>query len=185
MTDTQHYSQDLETVISYTRENLATIRTGRASPALIENIMVKTYGGQANMRVLELATITTDGPQDLLVAPFDPSTTQDTESALRNAQMGFIVSVQGTIIRVKNPPLSQEQREKYAKLVSTFAEEGREKVRRARDEIRKEIKADFDAKTVSENDKFRLEQEVDKISKAATDKIDALKAAKQQEVMTV
>lgn len=58
-------------------------------------------------------------------------------------------------------------------------------MRRARDEMRKGIKADFDAKLVSENDKFRLEQEVDKVSKAATDKIDALKAAKQQEVMTV
>lgn len=185
MVDTQQFQLQLETILSYTRENLTTIRTGRASPALIENVMVKAYGGSTTMRILEMATITTDGPQDLIVAPFDPSTTQDIESALRNAQMGFIVSVQGTIVRVKNPPLSTEQREKYAKLVSGFAEEGREKIRKARDEIRKEVKTTFDKKELSENDKRRVEDDIEKFSKSATEKIDVLKSAKQQEVMTV
>src|SRR3989344_8377533 len=95
----------LEDVLTYTRDNLATIRTGRASPVLVENIMVTTYGGQATLKVIELATITNGGPQELLISPFDPSVTQDLEKALRESSLGLSVSVSGNQIRAKNPPL--------------------------------------------------------------------------------
>ncbi len=183
--DISTYRSAGQEAVERTRESLGTIRTGRASAALIENTPITTYGGQATLRLMELATIMSDGPQDLLVNPFDPSVTQDIENTLRNAQLGFIVSVQGTTIRVKNPPLSQEQREKYAKLVSQYAEEGREKLRKARDEIRKDVKAAFDAGEISEDEKYRTEQEIETATKAFMDRIEEVKQAKQREVMTV
>lgn len=175
----------LEDVLTYTRENLSTIRTGRASPTLVENIAVTTYGGQATLKVIELATITSGGPQEILISPFDQSTVQDIEKAVRESSLGFMVSVSGTQIRAKTPPLSQEQREKYVKLVSQFAEEGRETLRHERDEERKKVKLSFEAKEITEDDKRRQETEIDKISKEYTDKIEELKQRKEQEVMTV
>lgn len=172
-------------IVQLTRENLATIRTGRASSSMIENIAVKTYGGQTTLRVMELATLTVDGPTDIIVSPFDPSTTQDIESTLRDAQMGFNVAVQGTVIRVKTPPLTGEQREKYAKLVSRYAEEGREKVRRARDEARKEVRTLFEKKEISEDERKRWEAEIEKISQDTLTKIEGIRAAKQTEVTTI
>lgn len=185
MVEINEFRSSCQAAVDHTKESLGTIRTGRTSPALVERILVTTYGGQATLKVFELATIMTDGPQDLVIHPFDPSVTQDIEKVLQSSQLGFIVAVQGNAIRVKNPPLSQEQREKYAKLVSQYAEEGREQVRRARDEIRKEIKIQFDKKELSEDEKYRQEQEVDTLTKSFTDTIDHLKEHKQQEVMTL
>lgn len=177
--------QKLSPVVDETRESLGAIRTGRASAALIENISVTTYGGQAVLRVLELATIVNEGPQDLLVVPFDHTVLQDVENALRNSQMGFSVVTQGTQIRVKTPPLTQEQREKYAKLVSKLVEDSREKIRKIRDETRKQVKNQFESKAIGEDEKFREEESIDKISHEYTQKIEDLRSAKEKEIMTV
>ncbi len=183
--DFNTFKQNLELIVEGTRENLSTIRTGRASPALVESIKVTTYGGQATLKLIELATITNSGPQELLISPFDPSTTQDIERTLRESALGFLVSVSGTQVRAKTPPLTEEQRQKYTKLVSQFAEEGREQIRKERDEIRKKVKEEFDGKTISEDQKYRDEAEIDKISKSFTERIEELKEKKVQEVMTV
>src|SRR3989337_2752527 len=118
MVSMQDFRKSLEDALAYTRNNLVTIRTGRASPTLVENISVTTYGGQATLKVIELATITTSGAQEILISPFDQSTLQDIEKAIRESSLGFMVSVSGVQVRAKTPPLSQEQREKYVKLVT-------------------------------------------------------------------
>ena len=185
MIDLNNFKTQLSQSVNRTQDNMATIRTGRATSALVENIMVNTYGGQANLKVIELATITNEGPQTLLVTPFDPSVTADLEKALRESSLGFSVSVSGSQIRAKTPPLTEEQRQKYTKLVSQFSEEGREAIRRARDEIRKKLKDEFDNKELSEDQKYRLEDEIDKTAKEFTDKIEELKKRKEQEVLNI
>lgn len=185
MVSLPEFRASLEDVLTYTRDNLGSIRTGRASPALVENISVTTYGGQATLKVIELATLTTGGPQEILISPFDQSTIQDIEKAIRSSSLGFIVSVSGTQIRAKTPPLSQEQREKYAKLVTQFAEESRETLRHERDEIRKKVKLSYEAKEISEDEKRRVETDIDKVSKEYTDKIEEFKKRKEQEITTI
>lgn len=185
MTDLNSFKNKLQGLVNRTSDNFATIRTGRVSPALIENIMVNTYGGQVTLKVIELATITSEGPQTLLVVPFDPTVLPDLEKALRESNLGFSVILSGNQIRAKSPPLTEEQRQKYTKLVSQFAEEGRESLRRARDEVRKTIKEQFDAKEISQDQKYRTEEEIDKIAKESTEKIDELKKRKEQEVLTI
>lgn len=185
MIDTNILKQNLTRWETKTRENLATIRTGRASSALIENIQVTTYNGEATLRIMELATINSGGAQELLVVPFDQTTIQDIEKKLRESSMGFSVSVEGNTIRVKMPPLSEEQRTKYVKLVNQFTEEGKEAIRRDRDEIRKHVKIAFETKELSEDQKYRMEQDIDKISKEFTERIEEMKKRKETEVTTI
>lgn len=185
MIDLNSFKQNLSRWVTKTQENLATIRTGRASSALIENIQVNTYGGEATLRVMELATINNGGPQELLVVPFDQTTLQDIEKKLRESSMGFSVSVEGNSIRVKMPPLSEEQRTKYVKLVHEFSEDGKEAIRKDRDEIRKHVKIAHESKELSDDQKYRMEQDIDKISKEFSDKIEELKKRKEQEVTTI
>ena len=185
MIDLNSFRTQLSQVISRTQENLTTIRTGRATSALIENVVVTTYDGEAKLKVIELATINNEGPQTLLVAPFDPSVTADLEKALRESSLSFSVSVNGNQIRVKAPPLTEEQRQKYIKLVSQFAEEGRESIRRHRDEIRKKVKEEFDSKQLSEDQKYRQEDDIEKIATEFNEKIEELKKHKEQEVLTI
>ena len=185
MIDLVNFRTQLVQVVNRAQENLATIRTGRATSALIENLIVTPYGGEAKLKVIELATINNEGPQTLLVTPFDPSVIADLEKALRESSLSFSVSVSGNQVRVKAPPLTEEQRQKYSKLVSQFAEESRESIRRQRDDIRKKLKDEFDSKQISEDVKYRQEEEIEKIAKEFTDKIEDLKKHKEQEVLTI
>jgi len=89
MIDLVNFRTQLVQVVNRAQENLATIRTGRATSALIENLIVTTYGGEAKLKVIELATINNEGPQTLLVTPFDPSVIADLEKALRESSLSF------------------------------------------------------------------------------------------------
>lgn len=164
---------------------LKTIRTGRANSSLVENLVVEAYGGQSKLRLMELATIMTDGPSALSVTPFDPSTIQDIEKSILKSPLGLSPAVQGNRILIKTPPLSQEQREKFVKLCSQTVEEKKSIVRMQRDEARKKIKNSFEEKTMTEDAKFRLEKEIDIISSEFMDEIDEIKSNKENEIMEV
>jgi ribosome recycling factor len=167
------------------KEELKTIRTSQASPALVEGIMVEVYGGSMTMKLMELATITTDGPAALVVAPFDPSTVQDIERAIMKSPLGISPANQGGRLVIRIPPLSQEQREKYVKLAATIVESSKNIVRGHRDEVRKKLKASFEKKELTEDDKFRLEKQIDDETKKMNDQIELLRQAKEKEIMAV
>lgn len=167
------------------KEELKTIRTNHASPALLEAIVVEAYGGSMNMKLMELATITNDGPTTLVIAPFDPSTVQDIERAILKSPLGITPSNQGGRLLVKIPPLSQEQREKYVKLAASMVEEYKNIVRGHRDDVRKKIKHAFEAKEISEDEKFRQEKQVDEETKKTNESIETVKSNKEKEIMTV
>ncbi|MEI6327503.1 MAG: ribosome-recycling factor [Candidatus Roizmanbacteria bacterium] len=167
------------------KEELKTIRTNHASPALLEGITVEAYGGSMNMKLMELATITNDGPTTIVIAPFDPSTVQDIERAILKSPLGITPSNQGGRLIVRIPPLSQEQREKYVKLAASMVEEYKNIIRGHRDDVRKKIKHAFEAKEISEDDKFRQEKQVDEETKKINDQIESIKSNKEKEIMTV
>ena len=107
------------------KEDLKSIRTGRASPNLVENLIVETYGGQTKLRLLELATIMTEGASSISISPYDPSVIQDIERAILKSPLGLTPSSQGTRIIIRIPSLNTEQREKYIKVVAEKIEEKR------------------------------------------------------------
>lgn len=183
--DLTQFKSNLQQTVTALKEELKGIRTGRANPAMVEELPVEAYGGSMTMRLRELATITTDGASALLIAPFDPSTIQDIEKAILKSPLGVSPQTQGTRITVRIPPMSQEQREKYVKLVGQMVEEKRAIVRNHRDDIRKKIKDEFEKKTLTEDDKYRIEKEIDTLTQKMNENIASVKSAKDAELQEV
>jgi len=173
-----------KTILSL-KEDLKTIRTGQANPSLVENIVVETYGGSTKLRLLELATIMTDGPSALSISPFDPSTIQDIEKAILKSPLSLSPSVQGTRIIIKIPTLSTEQREKFIKIVSSKIEEKKEIIRAHRDDIRKTLKNQLESKEITEDDKYRVEKEVDNTSQKYMEEIETIREKKELDIRAV
>lgn len=181
----QEFTPTTDKHIDHLRSELRGIRTGRASSSLIERLPVEAYGGSTKMRLMDLSTITTEGPTMLVVVPFDPSTIPDIEKAIRTSPLGITPQTQGTKILISLPPLSQEQREKMTKIVGQKVEETKEHIRKKRDEIRKKIKQASDNKEISEDDKFRFEKDLDAKTHTVMDHIQEIKQQKEKEIMEV
>lgn len=175
----------VQNTIAHLKEDLKSVRTGRAAPGLIEGLMVETYGGSTVMKLRDIATITNEGSDALIVVPFDPSTVTDIEKAIQKSPLGLNPQTQGNRIIVRIPPLSQEQREKYIKLISQKVEEHRVSIRNERDGARKKIKNQHDAKEISEDERFRLEKDIDTITQSSTEEIQAIKEHKERDIMEV
>lgn len=171
--------------LEYVLHELQQIRTGQMTPALVENLEVKAYGGASVMRLQQLASIATEGPTTLVISPFDPSVIQDIERAINASPLGMSPRVDGKVVRITASPLNEEQRMKFAKMASEKVEDGKVKMRLHRDEARKDLKKIFDEKLISEDDKFRAEKEIDTMTKESTDRLDEIKERKQAEIMSV
>jgi len=183
--DLTEFKTQLQTSISSLKEDLKSIRTGRANPAIVETLVVETYGGSTKLKMMELATITTEGPSAIVIMPFDPSTSSDIEKAILKSPLSLSPQVQGTKIIIRIPPLSEEQREKYVKLIGQKVEDKKGVIRNHGDEVRKKIKLAFDEKTLTVDDKYRLEKEVDTITQKANADLLEIREAKEQEIRQV
>ena len=177
-------TQATKTIASL-KEDLKSIRTGRASPSLVENLSVETYGGQTKLRLLELATIMTEGASSISITPYDPSVIQDIEKAILKSPLGLTPSSQGTRIVIRIPSLNTEQREKYIKVVAEKIEEKKITIRNHRDDSRRTMKNAFEKKEMSEDEKYRLEKEIDTQSTKLMEEINVIKENKEKEIMEV
>jgi len=180
-----NFSKKANLIIEKLKEELKLIRTGAVNPALVEGIIIETYGGQAKLKILELAAITTTPPETLLISPFDPSTIKDIEKALLKSNLGANPIVQNNQILLKFPPLSTERREKFAKLVNQLIESARQKIRDLRDQERKAIKIAFEKKEINEDQKFKKEKEIDIETKKINEIIEEIKTKKINDVMKI
>lgn len=183
--DLNTFKSQLESTIASLKEDLKSIRTSHANPSIVEQLVVETYGGSTKLKMMELATITTEGPAALVIMPFDPSTTGDVEKAILKSPLGLSPQVQGSRIIIRIPPLSQEQREKYVKLVAQKVEDKKNIVRNHRDDIRKKIKTSFDNKEITEDDRYRTEKEIDTLTQKANTQLLEIREAKEKEIREV
>ncbi len=174
-----------DTAVVKLKDDLKSIRTSHASPALLENIEVEAYEGTMKMKLMELATITNESATVLAVVPFDPTITQDVEKAIRKSPLGLSPATQTSKILVTVPALSQEQREKYAKLVSEMSEQARHTVRGYRDDARKRVKQALESKTMSEDEKYRYEKLIDEETQKVNEQIQQIREKKEAEIRTV
>ena len=179
------FQNSAERVLENLKNDLSSLRTGRATPALVENIIVDAYQGQTKLKLTELATTTMVDPQTLHIIPFDPSIIKDIEKAIFKSPLGITPNVTGTKIILKLPALSQEQREKILKVVNQKIEEKKENIRITRDDMRRKIKNLLDKKEITEDDKFRLEKEIDKATQKFNETISTIKHNKEKEIMEV
>ena len=162
------------------QHEFAGIRTGKASAALVENIMVEVYG--AHMRIRELAGITTPEPRMILIQPWDAATVHPIEKAIQKSNLGINPAVDKKCVRIILPELSEERRIKFVKIVKKLAEDGRVAIRHVRRDAIEHLKKE---KHVSEEDIEHAEKEVQKLTDQYIKKIDEHLAHKEKEIMTV
>ena len=159
------------------------VRTGKASPSLVENVLVDAYG--SHMRLRELATISAPEPRMLVVTPFDQSNLKFIEKGIQSANLGLNPTVQGRFIRIVLPDLSAERRVEMVKIAKRMAEEGRVAIRNERRTALEALKKVKAGGGVSEDDVKTAEAEVQKLTDQYALKIDKHLEHKEKEIMTV
>lgn len=175
----------LQRVLDVIRGDLATIRTGRATPSLIENIVVSVYGNTTKLRVMEVATIAATDPQTLAVTPFDGSIIGEIQKGIEVANVGLNPVIDGTLIRISIPPLSQERRTELTHLMKQKLENGKIMVRQARHEGMEGVKKMLNNKEISEDDATRVEKEIQNLIDKTTEEIDLLGKKKEEELLQI
>ena len=169
--------------VDYMVHEFAAVRTGKASPALVENVDVQAYG--STMKLKQLALITTPEPRLLVVQPFDASTVQDIERALKESNIGITPQVDGKLIRLPIPELSEERRKDLVKSLGKMAEEARVRVRANRRSAIDDAKKLKTAGEVTEDGLRDLEGEVQKLTDRFVKSIDDHLERKEAEIMKV
>jgi ribosome recycling factor len=173
----------MEKGFEYMQHEFSAVRTGKASPALVENIDVEAYG--AAMKLKQLALITTPEPRLLVIQPFDASTTKDIEKAIKESKLGINPIVDGKIIRLPIPALSEERRKDLVKGIKQMAEEARVRVRSARREGIDTLKKGQKEGQVSEDDLDTYEKEIQKLTDGFAKKIDDAFTLKEADILKV
>ena len=161
----------------------AGVRTGKASPGLVENILVEVYGSQ--MRIRELAGITTPEPRTLTIQPWDMNSLHPIEKAIQKSNLGLTASVQGKAIRIFFPELSQERRQEFVKIIRKMAEDGRVAIRHVRRDAMEQLKKHGHDSGTTEDDVKHSEKELQKLTDDYIAKIDRHLEHKEKEIMTV
>lgn len=173
----------MEKGVDYMLHEFSGVRTGKASPALVESVDVEAYG--TSMKLKQLALISTPEPRLLLIQPFDASITKDIERALKESKIGITPAVEGKLIRLPIPELSEERRKELVRSIRHMAEEARVRVRASRrngiDEIKK---LERDGK-ITEDERRDLEEEVQKLTDKFVKSIDTQVDAKEVDIMKV
>jgi ribosome recycling factor len=169
--------------ISVLKEELNTVRAGRANPALLDKVMVDYYGSPTPLK--NLSNISAPEPRTLLIAPFDPKSIADIEKAINVANIGITPSNDGKTIRLTVPQLTEERRKEITKTVKKYGEEAKVAVRNERRDANDELKKQEKGGELTEDDlKKELEQIQKKIDKAIKD-IDDIMAVKEKEILEV
>ena len=162
----------------------AGVRTGKASSALVENLMIEAYEG-SSMRLLELASISTPELRTIMIQPWDASTVQAINKGIQAANLGLNPSVDGKIIRINLPDLTKERREELVKIVRKMAEDGRVAVRHVRREAIDTLKAEKKKSDITEDDLTGGEKEIQQLTDTYVKKIDNHLSSKEEEILTV
>lgn len=182
---TNHAREQMKKAIEVTRTDISSIRSGRATPALVENIVVSVYGGTQKFKLMELATITTMDAKSLVIAPFDASVLIEIEKGLVAANTGLTPVIDGDIIRISLPPLSEERRQEYMKLARVKLEAGRIMVRQVRAEAMKDLKKLEADGQISEDERKHGEKVIQELTDEIIAEIDTLGERKEAELLQV
>ena len=179
----QDAAHTMEQAVSHLKEDLAGIRTGRATPAVLNRITVEYYGTPVPLN--QLAGVSVPEPRLLQIQPFDRGAMSAIEKAIMSSDLGITPSNDGTVIRLAFPPLTEERRKELVKQVHHRAEEGRVAVRNVRRHAKDELEKLEREGSISEDDLVRAEKELQKLTDRYVAEVDQIQAHKEQELMEV
>lgn len=187
MADINRLVKELEPKIRETLEHLdsefRSLHTGRASTAILEDIMVSYYGTKTPLK--QLANISVSDPGNLAIEPYDKSSLGEIEKAIKESQMSFSVTNDGNFVRVALPPLSEERRRELTKVVHGKAEEVKVSIRQAREQIWERIQNMVKSKELTEDDKFRGQTDLNKKVEEVNRQIEERVKVKEQEILKI
>ena len=173
----------MDKAVEHTQSQFSTVRTGRATPALVEKLHANYYGAEVPLQ--QLASFQVPEARVLIVKPHDRSSLTAIEKAIRDSDLGVSPSNDGIIIRLNFPPLTEERRKEYVKVVKHMAEDGRVAVRNVRRDARKHLEAMEKAHEISSDDLDRAEKELEKITHEHVEMIDKAVHKKEAELLEV
>ena len=176
-------TEKMQKAVVHLKEDLASIRTGRAAPALLNRVTVEYFGAPVPLN--QLASITVPEPRLLMITPFDKNAMSLIEKAIQSSDIGVTPSNDGNVIRLAFPPLTQERRKELVKTVHHRAEEGRVAVRNVRRHAKEELEKLERESAISEDDLKRAEKELQKLTDQHVAEIDEIQRHKEQELMEV
>lgn len=173
----------MEKILEHYRMQIAGLRTGRATAALVEHIEADYYGTKTPIRAL--AAISVPDARQIVIQPWDKNAIQPIEKALQSSPLGLAPITDHDAIRLTIPALTEERRGELRKLMGKMTEEARIRIRRERDDALKEIERGFKAREMSEDERYRRKEAAQKIIDETNKKIEDAAAAKEKEIMTV
>ena len=176
-------AERMQAAIDALEDDLSAIRTGRASPALVERMPVDYYG--ANTPLIQLASISVPEPRQLLIRPFDPSTLKDIERAIMASDLGLTPNNDGKMIRLTLPQLTEERRLELVRVVHNRMEETRVRIRNTRRDLIKDLREFEKEGLISEDDQERGEKELQELTDKLNKKVEEVGERKESEIMEV
>lgn len=173
----------MEKAIERFKEEIAKLRTGRANPAMVENLMVDYYGAKSSLK--QLASITIPEPRLIVITPWNKDNLVDIEKALNEAGLGLNPTNDGQVIRIAIPPLNEERRTELVKVLGKYSEEARVLIRRAREEAWDEIQDMVKNGKLGEDAKFKGKEQLQKLIDQYNGKIEEVREKKEKEIMEI
>ena len=175
------YEQKMKTAVEFLHEELRSVRTGRASTGLVENLKVDYYGTATPLK--QLATLAVPQADMVLIKPFDPSVLGEIEKAIKNSDLSIAPILEGKMVRLSIPPLSEERRKQLAGQIKQFGEQAKVSIRNIRRDGNKHLEKEQKDKVITEDDLEKGKKQIDETTKESTNKIDTIVKNKSNEIM--
>lgn len=179
----ESFNTEFDKVTNHFKDEIDKLKAGRATPILVEDILVESYGVKTPLK--QVGSISVPEPSLLVIEPWDKTLLKEIEKAISQSNLDLSVSVSETVVRAKIPPLTEEKRKTIIKLLHEKREEAKISLRQIRDKIRKDIDNQEKNKEISEDDKFNFRKELDEAIKDKTQEIEDLAKKKEGEIMKV
>jgi ribosome recycling factor len=183
MADLKDAESKMSKAVEATRSEFASIRTGRATPALLDRLHVEAYG--AAVPIKQVATVSAPDARSLVIAAFDRNTVGDIRKAIEKSDLGLTPNIDGNQIRLVIPPLNEERRKDLVKIVKKKGEDGKVAVRNVRHKFHDDLKVQLKEHKITEDDNKRLQDQLQKLTDKFVKEIDQLIASKEKEIMEV
>jgi len=177
------YATQFEQNIAFLRQDISSLRTGSATPAIVEDVQVEAYGIRQPLKAL--ASISVQDAKTIVVEPWDKSVLQAVEVAIRNSSLGISPVNDGKLIRVSLPELTHERRQELIKVLAQKLEAARITIRQTREEVKKVIEMGEDDGGITEDEKFAYQEELDRLVKDYNDRIRQIGEDKEKEITTI
>jgi len=175
------HESNMEKAVEFLKNELKSVRTGRAAPGLVENLSVDYYGSPTPLK--SLATIAAPEPAMIVIKPFDPACLKDIERAIKTSELSLAPILDGKMIRLNIPPLSEERRKQIVQQIKQLAEKSKVSIRNIRRDANKQLDEAQKDKAITEDDCQKGKDNIDDVTKKHIDQIDEILKAKSDEIM--